>query len=86
MLCRNHPGQSYFSLQDVAVFLKNDFIGTMSIVTNQGKVWTISKTSRFDYDAAFAELRKYRGAAEKEWDDVIDNFLKNGYTYGIGRS
>lgn len=51
----------------------------MSIVTNQGKVWTISKTSRFDYDAAFAELRKYRGAAEKEWDDVIDNFLKNGY-------
>lgn len=50
----------------------------MSIVTNQGKVWTISKTSRFDYDAAFAELRKYRGAAEKEWDDVIDNFLKNG--------
>lgn len=86
MLCHNHPGQSYFSLQDVAVFLKNDSIGAMSIVTNQGKVWTISKTSRFDYDAAFAELRKYRGAAEKEWDDVIDNFLKNGYTYGIERS
>ena len=86
MLCHNHPGQSYFSLQDVAVFLKNDSIGTMSIVTNQGKVWTISKTAHFDYDAAFAELRKYRGAAEKEWDDVIDNFLKNGYTYGIGRS
>ena len=86
MFCHNHPGQSYFSLQDVAVFLKNDSVGTMSIVTNQGKVWTISKTSRFDYDAAFAELRKYRGAAEKEWDDVIDNFLKNGYAYGIGRS
>lgn len=86
MLCHNHPGQSYFSLQDVAVFLKNDSIGTMSIVTNQGKVWTISKTARFDYDAAFAELYKYRGVSEKEWDDVIDSFLKNGYTYGIERS
>lgn len=86
MLCHNHPGQSYFSLQDVAVFLKNDAIGTMSIVTNQGKVWTISKRARFDYDAAFAELYKYRGASEKEWDDVIDSFLKNGYTYGIERS
>lgn len=86
MLCHNHPGLSYFSLQDVAVFLKNDSIGTMSIVTNQGKVWTISKTARFDYDAAFAELYKYRGVSEKEWDDVIDSFLKNGYTYGIERS
>lgn len=86
MLCHNHPGQSYFSLQDVAVFLKNDSIGTMSIVTNQGKVWTISKTARFDYNTAFAELYKYRGASEKEWDDVIDSFLKNGYTYGIERS
>lgn len=86
MLCHNHPGQSYFSLQDVMVFLKNDPISTMSIVTNQGKVWTISKTDRFDYDAAFAELYKYRGATEKEWDDAIDSFLKNGYTYGIERS
>lgn len=86
MLCHNHPGQSYFSLQDVAVFLKNDSIGTMSIVTNQGKVWTISKTARFDYNTAFAELYKYRGASEKEWDEVIDSFLKNGYTYGIERS
>ena len=86
MLCHNHPGQSYFSLQDVMVFLKNDPISTMSIVTNQGKVWTISKSDRFDYDAAFAELYKYRGATEKEWDDAIDSFLKNGYTYGIERS
>ena len=86
MLCHNHPGQSYFSLQDVMVFLKNDPISTMSIVTNQGKVWTISKTDRFDYDAAFAELYKYRDATEKEWDDAIDSFLKNGYTYGIERS
>lgn len=86
MLCHNHPGQSYFSLQDVAVFLKNDSIGTMSIVTNQGKVWTISKTAHFDCTRAFGELLHHQGAPENEWDDIIDKFLKNGYTYGIERS
>lgn len=85
MLCHNHPGQSYFSLQDIVVFLKNDSIGTMSIVTNQGKVWSISKTSKFDYEESFRELLRHRDVHENEWDEIIDKFLKNGYTYGIER-
>ena len=86
MLCHNHPGQSYFSLQDVAIFLTNRPIRTMSIVTNQGKVWTITKTERFDFNKAYTELAKYRGTTGKKWNDAIDSFLKNGYTYGIERS
>ena len=86
MLCHNHPGQSYFSLQDVAIFLTNPPIRTMSIVTNQGKVWTITKNEKFDFDKAFAELTKYCGATDTKWDGAIDSFLKNGYTYGIERS
>lgn len=85
MLCHNHPGQSYFSLPDIVTFLKNDSVGTMSIVTNQGKVWTISKTEKYDYDGAFNELIRHGNASGEEWDDIIDNFLKNGYTYGIER-
>lgn len=44
LLLHNHPGQSYFSMNDIQMFLVNDSIGAMSIVTNQGNVWTISKT------------------------------------------
>ena len=85
MLCHNHPGQSYFSLPDVVTFLQNDSIGIMSIVTNQGKMWTISKTSKYDYSKAIGELLQHKNASEDEWDEIIDRFLKNGYTCGIER-
>ena len=85
MLCHNHPGQSYFSLPDAVTFLQNDSIGIMSIVTNQGKMWTISKTSKYDYSKAIGELLQHKNASEDEWDEIIDRFLKNGYTCGIER-
>ena len=85
MLCHNHPGQSYFSLPNVVTFLQNDSIGIMSIVTNQGKMWTISKTSKYDYSKAIGELLQHKNASEDEWDEIIDRFLKNGYTCGIER-
>ena len=77
MLCHNHPGQSYFSANDVRFFLENDSIGSMSIVTNQGKIWTLSKTERFDCAKAFGELLQHGNATEDEWDDIIDKFIKN---------
>lgn len=85
MLMHNHPGQSFFSLQDVVTFSRNPAIGAMSIVTNQGKVWTISKTDKFNRDNIFGELLSHRSATEDEWDDIIDNLLKSEYDYGIKR-
>lgn len=86
MLLHNHPGQSYFSLQDVVAFSQNPAIGVMSIVTNQGNVWMISKTSKFNRDAVFDKLLSHRDAIEDEWDGIIDKLLKSGYDYGIKRS
>ena len=86
MLLHNHPGQSYFSLQDVVAFSQNPAIGVMSIVTNQGNVWMISKTSKFNRDAVFDKLLSHRDATDDEWDGIIDKLLKSGYDYGIKRS
>lgn len=86
MLLHNHPGQSYFSMNDIRLFLLHAPIGSLSIVTNQGKVWTISKLSSFDRAKAYETLKNCALKYSIESDKVIDSFLKNGYTYGIERS
>ncbi|MDQ7198846.1 hypothetical protein RCF42_12815, partial [Staphylococcus aureus] len=47
VMLHNHPGQSGFSLNDLAVFTINNYIKTMTIVTNKGRIKFISKTERF---------------------------------------
>lgn len=85
MLCHNHPGQSYFSDSDLVLFLEHGAIGTLSIVTNQGKVWTISKTQGYNFKTAFSEFKKCILASNGNHDNAIDSFLKNGYNYGVER-
>ena len=85
MLCHNHPGQSYFSDSDLVLFLEHGDIGTLSIVTNQGKVWTISKTQGYNFKTAFSEFKKCILASNGNHDNAIDSFLKNGYNYGVER-
>lgn len=85
MLCHNHPGQSYFSDSDLVLFLEHEAIGTISIVTNQGKVWTISKTQGYNFKTAFSEFKKCILASNGNHDNAIDSFLKNGYNYGVER-
>lgn len=46
-MLHNHPGQSGFSLNDLAVFTINNSIKTMTIVTNKGRIKFISKTEHF---------------------------------------
>lgn len=50
VMIHNHPSTSNFSFADLDYFIANDYIGTMSIVTNQGEVYTLQKTSRYNYD------------------------------------
>lgn len=85
MLCHNHPGQSYFSDSDLVLFLEHGAIGTLSIVTNQGKVWTISKTRGYNFKTAFSEFKKCILNSNGNHDEAIDSFLKNGYNYGVER-
>lgn len=86
MLCHNHPGLSYYSNQDINIFMSFDSVGTMSIVTNQGKVWYIAKRSTFDVDAAREEMKFLILKYNEDWDKIIDNFIKHGYNYGMERN
>lgn len=86
MLCHNHPGQSYFSMNDISVFMHYDAVRTMSIVTNQGKVWTISKTAEFDFAAAKESMSRAIAKSSGNKDRAIEFFLKECYNYGVERS
>lgn len=84
LLLHNHPGQSYYSMQDVAEFLRNDSIHSISIVTNQGKVWTLSKGDTYDRTKAFKMLSELANNSN-DWDKNIDIFIRNRYSYGVER-
>ena len=86
MLCHNHPGQSYFSMNDIFVIMHYDAVRTMSIVTNQGKVWTISKTAEFDFAAAKESMSRAIAKSSGNKDRAIEIFLKECYNYGVERS
>lgn len=83
-LAHNHPGLSYFSLNDIAVFLQYPAIKAMTVVTNQGTTWYINKTDNFSRVKAFSLLselsKKYKD------DELVEKFLKKGNTVGIERN
>lgn len=83
-LAHNHPGISYFSLNDIAVFLQYPAIKTMTVITNQGTTWYINKTDSFSRTKALSLLsdlsKKYKD------DELVEKFLKKGNTVGIERN
>ena len=86
-LLHNHPGISYFSMQDIRFFLKYDSIKTMTIVTNKGNVWYINKTEKYDRKSVYALLRKLANSETKiDYDELIEKFLKQSYNLGIERN
>lgn len=84
-LIHNHPGLSYFSLNDINVFMTYPSIKTMSIITNQGKTWYINKLGNFDFSKA-QETMKELINQYSDLDDIVEKFLKKGYTFGVERN
>lgn len=85
MLCHNHPGQSYFSMNDISVFMYYPQIKSLSIVTNHGKVWHITKLDRFDFDEARRAMENAIIKSKGNGDKAVDLFLKECYNYGVER-
>lgn len=85
VLMHNHPGQSYFSMNDLSVFFHYPQLETMTIVTNQGKVWWIKKTDRYNFGALQRTLRNAQQRSGGDIDKLVALFLGECYNYGVER-
>lgn len=76
-ISHNHPSLSYFSIDDIGVFMTYPSIKTMYVITNQGKVSYISKKDRYD---DLDVIEGYRAIVKsnmgKNMDEIVDIFLK----------
>lgn len=52
----NHPSTSNFSSADIDTFICESAIKTMSVVTNQGEVYVLNKSKKYDFDKTKALL------------------------------
>lgn len=79
-ISHNHPGLSYFSLDDLSIFFGSPNIKTMEVVTNTGKTWFISKKSKYNdvevYKKYIDIIAKNKNKSERE---VVAEILKSLY-------
>ncbi len=83
-ISHNHLSTSNFSFADIDYFIANDYFGLMSVVTNQGEVYVLLKTSSFDYD----KVREVEKALMEEYslerqEEITKEFLKRCKEGGI---
>jgi SPP1 gp7 family putative phage head morphogenesis protein len=85
IMLHNHPGQSGFSVHDLAMFIKFDSIKTMIIVTNSGQIKYLTKSKGYSKVKIFKNFKKRFLSIEavKLEKRNIDIFLKKIYNLGI---
>ena len=82
----NHPSTNRFSLVDIHTFLVHAQIGTMSVVTNQGEVYVLHKTRKYDYNKAreiFDTICADFLANKLSHNEAVDRFVKEAAKGGI---
>ena len=83
-LSHNHPSTSNFSFADIDYFVVNDYLGLMSVVTNQGEIYVLRKTSSYDYN----KTKEIEKALLEEYslenqEEMVKEFLKHCRKGGI---
>ena len=58
IVAHNHPTTRNFSFADISVFVYDEYVATLSVVTNQGQVYVLQKQESFDYAEAQKLLRE----------------------------
>lgn len=90
VVVHNHPSTSNFSLADIDAFLGDDYIGVMSVVTNQGEIYLLQKLAKYDYNKARRLLTEIAAKYTLEQQDKIaEEFLykcsEGGVAYVKGK-
>ena len=88
-LAHNHPSTQTFSYSDLGVFLCNDSIGAMSVVSNTGEVHILFKSDNYSYTKAIEKLMDIKDTFGGYSPDVdlliVKSFLKNSEKFGINK-
>lgn len=82
----NHPSGSSFSLTDIMTFIGHPQIGLLSVVTNQGKVFMLHKTSKYDYNKTqeiFDEVLAKANSRKYTQQQAVREFLKRCSAGGV---
>lgn len=86
-LAHNHPSTQDFSYSDLGVFLMNDSIGGLSVVSNTGDVHILFKSEKYNFARAYelmASIKSQYDSYDSEVDRLmVKEFLKNSKTVGI---
>ena len=88
----NHPSTNRFSLADIHTFFLQAQIGPMSIVKNQGEVYVLHKTRKYDYNKTreiFDTICADFLANKLSHNEAVTSFFleaaKGGIEYGTSR-
>lgn len=83
-ILHNHPGLSYFSYDDLGYFVQFPSIKATTVVTNQGKVWSISKKENYDDEIVFNLYEEFIEKLQDktiEQSNAVEEFLEKAYSY-----
>lgn len=82
----NHPSTNKFSMADIQTFVRYSQIGGMSVVTNQGEIYIIYKTEKYDYNKIariFTDSVMSYKQENSTHDDAVNMFLKKCAKGGV---
>lgn len=88
-LLHNHPSTKSFSYSDIGVFLLNDSISGITVITNTGEVHCLIKTYKYNFKEAYSILSDIRGCYNvtvpnsEEDAEIVKCFIKSGKKTGI---
>lgn len=82
----NHPSTNTFSLPDILTFIRYSQIGIISVVTNQGEVYILRKTKKYEYNKVkdvFGRIFLLYKDKKISHNEAVKLFLKECYKGGI---